>query len=86
MQISSAGSKTICVPAPSTAVYQKMIKDGRKFRQFLNSLIEKHPKLFPQEIKNGYWLHDSVHSKKLNITTQRIKLVSTQSVYHLSLD
>ncbi len=86
MQIASAGSKTICVPAPSKAVYQKMIKDGREFRQFLDSLIEKHPDLFPQEIKNGYWLHDSVHSKKLNITTRRIKLVSTQVVYQVRPD
>jgi len=80
MQISTAGHKTICVPVASEADYQTLIRNGRTFRCFLDDRIADHPELFPAEIANGYWLHDNVHSKKLNLITRRIKLVSTQAV------
>ena len=86
MEISTAGCKTICVPAPSEADYRKLIKNARTFRHFLDALIEKYPELFPAEISKGYWLHDCVHSKKLNITTRRIKLATTQAVYQVRPD
>lgn len=86
MEISPAGRKTICVPAPSEADYQKLINSGRKFRHYLDALIEKHPELFPAEISKGYWLHDSMLSKKLNITTRRIKLVTNRAVYQVRPD
>lgn len=71
MEISKAGHKTICVPAPSEADYQKLIKKGSTFRAFLDTHIEKYLSLFPAEIANGYWLHDILRSKKLNLTTYR---------------
>lgn len=86
MSISTAGSKTICVPAPSEADYQKLIQHGHTFRHFLDAAIAKHPELFPSGIAHGYWLHDSVHSKKRNLTTRRIKLVTTQAVYQVRPD
>ena len=86
MSISTAGSKTICVPAPSEADYQKLIQHGPSFRSFLDAAIAKHPELFPSAIAHGYWLHDSVRSKKLNLTTRRIKLVTTQAIYQVRPD
>ena len=86
MSISTAGSKTICVPAPSEADYQKLIQHGHTFRHFLDAAIAKHPELFPSGIAHGYWLHDSVHPKKRNLTTRRIKLVTTQAVYQVRPD
>lgn len=86
MHISTAGHKTICVPVASEADYQTLIRNGRTCRCFLDDRIAAHPELFPAEIANGYWLHDNVHSKKLNLTTRRIKLVSTQAVYQVRPD
>ena len=45
--------------------------------------LQKHPELFPSNISEGYWLHDSIYSKKLDITTRRIKLVANQAVYQI---
>lgn len=86
MDISSAGHKTICVPVPSEAAYRKVILNGSMFRSFLDQSIAAYPELFPAEIAKGYWLHDAIHSKKLNVTTRRIKLVSTQAVYQVRPD
>lgn len=86
MEISTSGSKTICVPVPSEAEYQKLIKKGSTFRAYLETLIEKYPELLRAGISNGYWLHDTVRSKKLNIITRRIKLMSTKAVYQIRPD
>lgn len=86
MDISSAGHKTICVPVPSETAYRKLICNGSMFRSFLDQHIVAHPELFPVGIASGYWLHDAIHSKKLNVTTRRIKLVSTQAVYQVRPD
>ena len=86
MKISTAGTKTICVPGPSESNYQKLIQHGHTFRHCLDAAIDKHPELFPAAITHGYWLHGSVQSKKRNLTTRRIKLVATQAVYQVRLD
>ncbi len=86
MKSSTAGSKTICVPAPDEAGYQRLIQHGHTFRHFLDAAIDQYPELFPVAITHGYWLHDSVHSKKRNLTTRRIKLVTTQAVYQVRPD
>lgn len=86
MEINSAGCKTICVPAPSEADYEKLIKNPNSFRAFLDPIIEKSPELFPEGISRGYWLHSIVHSKKLNLTTRRIQLVINNDVYQIRPD
>ncbi len=86
MGISTAGHKTICVPAPLEADYQKLIQKGSTFRTYLDPLIESYPELFPPEIANGYWLHDILRSKKLNLTTRRIQMVASKSVYQVRPD
>jgi hypothetical protein len=81
MEISTAaGHKTICVPVTSEADYRKLIHKVSTFRSFLDQCIADYPELFPAGIANGYWLHDAIHSKKLNVTTRRIKLVTSQAV------
>jgi hypothetical protein len=86
MDLSPAGYKTICVPVSSEATYRKVIRNGQKFRSFLDQHIAEHPELFPTAIANGYWLHDTLHSKKLNLMTRRIKLVTTEAVYQVRPD
>ena len=86
MEISPAGRKTICIPVASEAEYQQLMKTGSTFRSYLDTLIAKHPELFPAGISGGYWLHDTLHSKKLALTMRRIKLVTTQAVYQVRPD
>ncbi len=86
MEISTAGRKTICIPVTSETAYRNLIRNGRTFRSFLDQRIADHPELFPAGIANGYWLHDAIHSKKLNVTTRRIKLVTSQVVYQVRPD
>ena len=86
MEISPAGRKTICIPVASEAEYQQLMKTGSTFRSYLDTLIAKHPELFPAGISGGYWLHDTLHSKKLDLTMRRIKLVTTQAVYQVRPD
>ena len=62
------------------------MKTGSTFRSYLDTLIAKHPELFPAGISGGYWLHDTLHSKKLDLTMRRIKLVTTQAVYQVRPD
>jgi hypothetical protein len=86
MEISTSGSKTICVPGPSEAEYQKLIQTGSAFRTYLDPLIKKYPELFPTGMSSGYWLHGTVRSKKLQIWTRRIKVLTTQAVYQVRPD
>lgn len=86
MERSTAGCKSICVPAPSEVEYQAWVQQGRTFRTYLDALIEKYPEIFPIAIDAGYWLHGSVRSKKLDLTTRRIKLTATGAVYQVRPD
>lgn len=86
MEISKAGRKSICIPAPSEADYHALVHKGNFFRTYLDQLIERYPQLFPAEITCGYWLHGVVVSKKLKLTTRRIKLVATGAVYQIRPD
>jgi len=86
MEISTAGHKTICVPVTSETAYQTWSATDVSFRSFLAQHIADHPELFPAGIANGYWLHDTMHSKKRDVTTRRIKLVTSQAVYQVRPD
>ena len=83
MEFTSPGHKTICLPFESEVEYRKLITKGSTFRKKLDALIAKHPELFPSNISEGYWLHDSIHSKKRDIKTRRIKLVANEAVYQI---
>jgi hypothetical protein len=54
--------------------YQEMIAQPNLFRQWLNSQFALHPELFPENFADGYALHSTYQSKKLNILTRRIWL------------
>lgn len=64
---------TICVPFDKAgSVYQAECPLG--YRRQLDNIIEKHPELFPPDIKNGYRMKDCYVSKKLNIKIRRIQI------------
>ena len=55
--------------------YSRIISDNKYFRERLDFFIKKHPDLFPDEIKNGYYLHSKIPaSKKQNIEVRRINI------------
>gem|GEM_PF-2713610 len=60
MEFTSPRHQTICAPFPSKAHYRQLITKGTVFRNHLDKIIAKYPKLFPSEITSGYWLHGSV--------------------------
>ncbi len=53
-----------------------MVFQAKSFRSYLDSMIEKHPELFPSGIESGYNLHDILpESKKMKgICLRRIEL------------
>lgn len=72
---SAKRSKRITLPINEDA-YRMMIDDKKVFRDYLNTMIDLHPELFPQDIQAGYHLHGlSPISKKMpDVQTRRIKL------------
>ena len=56
--------------------YQEMASDGKRFRHWLDQMIEKYPQLFPKEIIDGYVLHDILPAsiKLPTVQFRRIKL------------
>ena len=56
--------------------YAPKSEDGEAFRQWIDEMIEEYPELFPQEIEEGYVLHDKLpESVKLTgVRFRRIKL------------
>jgi hypothetical protein len=56
------------------AEYELNIYDASYFRSVLDSSMERHPELFPFELRYGYQMKDLYLSKKLSITIRRIKV------------
>jgi hypothetical protein len=71
---STAGDKTICLPIAEGIDYKQLVKDTAGFRAYLDCQIAEHPELFPARIGEGYCLDGFIHSGRLDLTTQRIRL------------
>jgi hypothetical protein len=82
----TAGNKTICPPIPANLDYRAFAKDTAVYRAYLDEMIEKHPELFPADIKQGYTFHRFVESGKLHLRTRRICLKSRRAAYQLRPD
>ena len=77
----SRGHKHICVPFASEAHYQECVADVTKYRQYLTTMYQQHPELFPQALTNGYTFHDRYQSRKQRWVLRRIKLKATTEVF-----
>jgi hypothetical protein len=77
----SRGHKHICVPFASEAHYQECVADVTKYRQYLTTMYQQHPELFPQALDHGYTFHDRYQSRKQRCVLRRIKLTATQEVF-----
>ena len=69
------GDKTICFPVADEKEYDKLIKQTKAFRKYLDEQIALHPELFPKEIEAGYRFHGFRTSAKLKLESRRIRLV-----------
>ena len=55
--------------------YNEIVDDCQFYRNWLDEMIAKHPELFPENISDGYILHDERSSVKLEgIRLRRIRL------------
>jgi hypothetical protein len=80
------GDKTICLPIADSMDYDKLVKDRKAFRQYLDQQITQHPELFPAEIEHGYCFHGFRISAKLGLVSRRIRLVVNGQAYQLRPD
>lgn len=77
------GSKTIRLPS-NPEIHQRIIDDNKEFRAYVDEWIETNPELFPENIHEGYELHDkTAPSAKLGIRQRRIKINGTDAVYNI---
>ena len=75
--------RTIYLPC-SQSLYNKIISDPKKFRAYINKMIEQFPELFPVEINNGYEMKDTSTRKKIPVAIRRIKIDGTSYSIHPS--
>jgi hypothetical protein len=80
------GDKTICFPIAEDVDYEKLVKDRKAFRQYLDELIEEHPEIFPADIIEGYCFHGFRRSRKLGLVSRRIRLLRNGEAYQLRPD
>src|SRR3990172_6421259 len=57
--------KRITLPI-SMEEYRELVGDSCTYRKWIDEMIVKHPELFPEEIAEGYTLHDQRTSVKLS--------------------
>ncbi len=86
MGAAKIGNKSIWKPVLSEAAYETLVSNAPAFRRYLELWAALHPEIFPPQISGGFWFHDFVTSRKLNLNMRRIRLVETGEVYQLRLD
>jgi hypothetical protein len=66
------------VPAVE-AQYNEVVKDAKRFREWLAGLLERSPELFPEGFGGGFVMKDRRRSKKLGVWLRRIELRDERS-------
>jgi hypothetical protein len=77
------GHKHICLPFASEGQYREYVDDPAQYRQYLGEMLSQYPELFPQDMDQGFTLHDSYVSIKQDLIMRRIKLHTTEAVFTL---
>ena len=67
---------TICVPVRKD-LYQQIIHNPTRFRNWLDQSFGEHPELFPKAFAHGYTLKDQRRSRKRDLTLRRIRCTTT---------
>ena len=77
------GHKPICLPCASEGQYREYVDDPAQYRQYLGEMLRQYPALFPQEMDQGFPLHDSYVSITQDLIMRRITLHTTEAVFTL---
>lgn len=83
MDLAAKPSRRIVLPVEREE-YATVVQDVRAFRTWLDTNRQRYPELFPDEMSEGYRLHDSRWSRKLpQIRVRRIRLNRSGAVYRV---
>ena len=77
------GHTHICLPCASAAQYREYVDDPAQYRQYLSAMLPQYPALFPQDMDQGFPLHDCSVSIKQDLLMRRITLLTTGAVFTL---
>jgi hypothetical protein len=77
------GTKHICLPFASEAQYREYVDDPAQYRQYLSAMLHQYPELFPQDMDQGFPLHDVYVSVKPDLIMRRITLITTGAGFTL---
>ena len=61
---SSKVNKSICLSFPSEVEYEKLVKDKKGFKTYLNKAYQQNRELFPKQMDSGFKFNGYVESKK----------------------
>jgi hypothetical protein len=69
------GSKRICIPI-AREEYDHLLFEAPAFREYLDTMIEQHPELFPVAMQQGYHWHDMLppSQKMPAVRLRRVKM------------
>ena len=65
------GNKHICLPFASEAQYRAYVDHPAPYRQYLSEMRNQYPDLFPQDMDQGFPLHDAYESVKQDVIVRR---------------
>jgi hypothetical protein len=83
MQLAAKPSRRLVLPIDCNQ-YQDIVQDAGAFRAWVDMNVEQYPELFPNEMGEGYRLHDIRSSRKLpEIRVRRIRLNQSGTVYRV---
>ncbi|NJO82450.1 MAG: hypothetical protein HC828_06245 [Blastochloris sp.] len=83
LKLAAKPSRRIVLPVERT-VYQEVVQDANRFRAWVEMNRAQYPELFPEEIAEGYSLHDIRGSRKLpDVRIRRIRLKRSGTVYRV---
>jgi hypothetical protein len=66
-------TRTICLPCEEED-YGAIVKDPKRFREWVQKSFELHPELFPDGFAKGFDMADIRTSKKMGLSLRRIQL------------
>jgi hypothetical protein len=82
-QLAAKPSRRIVLPI-DRAEYLDIVQDARAFRAWVDANYQQYPELFPDEMTEGYSLHDFRSSRKLpEVCVRRIRLNCNGRVYRI---
>ena len=77
------GNTHICLPCASATLYREYVDHPAQYRQYLAAMLRQYPALFPQDMDQGFPLHDAYASVKQDLIVRRMKLQATGAVFTL---